>query len=67
MDEQEFQDLLHAAILDYSGQNGSFPVKQAHTYKSVGMLTMNDGLVIRMEDGSEFQITIVQSREAKAA
>jgi hypothetical protein len=32
------------------------------TFEDFGMLTKNKGLVIKMEDGSEFQITIVKSR-----
>lgn len=35
--------------------------KRVVTYEQVGMLTGNSGLVVTMEDGSEFQITIVQS------
>ena len=32
------------------------------TYEEAGLLTGNDGLVIKAEDGSEYQITIVQSK-----
>ncbi|HBG28601.1 MAG: hypothetical protein A2Y10_08645 [Planctomycetes bacterium GWF2_41_51] len=31
-------------------------------FQEAGMLTRNSGLVVRTIDGSEFQITIVQSR-----
>ncbi|HBG25940.1 MAG: hypothetical protein A2Y10_19350 [Planctomycetes bacterium GWF2_41_51] len=31
-------------------------------FQEAGMLTRNSGLVVRTADGSEFQITIVQSR-----
>ncbi len=34
----------------------------ARTYSDAGVLTYNKGLVITMPDGSEFQLTIVQSR-----
>ncbi|HEX8877091.1 MAG TPA: hypothetical protein VF777_10110 [Phycisphaerales bacterium] len=34
----------------------------ADTFDGVQLLTSNKGLVLRMEDGSEFQISIVQSR-----
>lgn len=33
----------------------------AQTFKETGVFTMNKGLVLRMKDGSEFQITIVRS------
>ena len=31
-------------------------------YEEAGLLTDNEGLVLQAEDGSEYQITIVQSR-----
>ena len=34
----------------------------ADTFDGAQLLTSNKGLVLRMEDGSEFQINIVQSR-----
>jgi hypothetical protein len=37
-------------------------VKQTRSYEEVLMLTTDAGLVLRMNDGSEFQITIVRSR-----
>ena len=43
-------------------------MERASTYASTMMLTQNRGLVIRMANGAEFQITIVQSRRpAKVA
>lgn len=30
-------------------------------FSDVGLLTSNDGLVLRLHDGSTFQITVVQS------
>ena len=37
-------------------------VSNIKTYAEVGLLTRDSGLVLRMEDGSEFQITIKQSK-----
>jgi hypothetical protein len=37
-------------------------VRDVLTYEEAGMLTRNNGLVVRISDGSEFQITIVKSR-----
>lgn len=36
------------------------------TFAEAGLLTGNIGVVLRMADGSEFQITIVQSRGPRA-
>lgn len=35
---------------------------EVETYEEAGLLTRNDGLVIKAEDGSEYQVTIVQSK-----
>ena len=37
----------------------------ATTYERAQLLTSNQGLVLRMDDGSEFQISIVQSRQGR--
>ena len=35
---------------------------RVHTFEDAGVMTYNKGLVISLPDGSEFQLTIVQSR-----
>ena len=45
----------HAALSDRA-------VRDVVTYEEAGVLTNNAGFVIRMVDGSEFQITVVRSR-----
>lgn len=35
---------------------------RVETYENAGVMTYNKGLVLTLPDGSEFQITIVQSR-----
>jgi hypothetical protein len=51
--ESEFSPLLLDAI------------ENAEDFQSAGYLGANDGLVVRLDDGSEFQISIVQSRPAR--
>lgn len=36
--------------------------RAARSFEETGVLSSNEGLVLRMQDGSEFQITIRQSR-----
>ena len=36
-------------------------VRDMRTFEEAGVLTRNAGLVIRMTDGTEWQVTIVQS------
>jgi hypothetical protein len=35
------------------------------TFAEAGVMTDNDGLVITLHDGSEFQVTVLQSRGAR--
>lgn len=43
-------------ILDPDGVHDAVP------YDEAGVLTRNAGIIVRMDDGSEFQITVVRSR-----
>lgn len=37
-------------------------IKSISTFDEAGLLTRNKGLVVRFENGDEFQLTIVQSQ-----
>ena len=72
MNEQTLQDALNALIADVmlciqTGDEIEPPkelegLDSIRTFEEAGVLTMNKGLVIRLKDRREFQITIVQSR-----
>lgn len=57
-------DLLYADADDLPGDLPDLASALAgvDTFAEVGMMTMNDGLVLHLADGSEFQLTIVRSR-----
>lgn len=38
---------------------------RVRTYEDAGILTMNEGLVVKFDDGREFQVTVVQSGGAR--
>lgn len=64
MNEKTIEDALNLLI---SGEldlvdTALGEVSNIKTYAEVGLLTRDSGLVLRMEDGSEFQITIKQSK-----
>lgn len=40
-------------------------IKSISTFGEAGLLTRNKGLVVRFENGDEFQLTIVQSQYGK--
>lgn len=60
MTESEFVDYLDEAILWASEEDGM--IIGVSNFQDVGMMTRNEGLVVRMSDGSEFQVTVVKSR-----
>lgn len=60
MTEHEFVEYLDEALLWSSEENGM--IVGTGTFDSVGMLTVNEGLVVRLQDGSEFQIVVKKSR-----
>jgi hypothetical protein len=53
--EREFEKTLSDALEEV------FEVFEIMSFENAGLMTGNAGLVIRMDDGSEFQVTIVQS------
>jgi len=59
MNEHEMEDLL-ANLLQ--NEDEAPEVRRVTTFEEAGILTYNRGLVVRTEDGSEFQITIVRSK-----
>lgn len=68
MNERWLQRLV-VELMEVVGVDGhelELPVEWAgvevHTMRDAGVLTTNRGVVLRFEDGSEFQLTIVQSR-----
>ena len=60
MTENELVEYLEETLAWSNEESGMF--KSVRTFDSVGMMTRNKGLVVRMKDGSEFQLTIVKSK-----
>lgn len=60
MTETELVEYLEET-LEWSNEESGM-IKNVRTFDSVGMMTMNEGLVVEMKDGSEFQLTIVKSK-----
>ena len=63
--ERAIQDLLHDLLC---GDHGTYPdydeVSGLETFADAGVLTSNGGLVVRLANGGEYQLTIVQSKLA---
>lgn len=43
------------------------PRPDAWRYRDTGLLTQDNGILLRLDNGAEFQITIVRSRQARAS
>ncbi len=58
---QEDTGEFEAELVDMLG-DAELAVERVVTFADAGVLTDNRGLVLRLSDGSEFQLTIVRSR-----
>ncbi len=56
---EEFIDLLESSLWVCEED---VPLTNTETFKDRGLLTNNDGLVVTMENGDEFQLTVVKSK-----
>ncbi|HUT56490.1 MAG TPA: hypothetical protein VNA25_01295 [Phycisphaerae bacterium] len=59
MNESDIETMLYELLQD---DEMAPEVRRVETFEEAGVLTGNRGVVVRAADGSEFQITIVQSR-----
>jgi hypothetical protein len=76
MTEQRFQDCLYMLLESISDNDftdedgdtlwpiltGSDNISEVRSFNDEGMLTNNKGLVVKLENGSEFQLTIVKRK-----
>ena len=61
--EDTMQDALRELITEgYDSYEICWENMRVRTFAEAGLMTYNKGLVITTPDGSEFQLTIVQSR-----
>jgi hypothetical protein len=56
----QFQELLAETLTEFNDSE-QLGIDDIYTFEEMGLLTENNGLVLKMEDGSEFQMTIVKS------
>ena len=61
--EEDLQNALMELITEgYDSYEMCWENLRVQTYEQAGVMTYNKGLVITLPDGSEYQLTIVQSR-----
>ena len=66
-EEQFTEETLQNALMElitegYDSYEMCWENLRVQTYEQAGVMTYNKGLVIPLPDGSEYQLTIVQSR-----
>ena len=60
--DREAAELLENAIACYCEEELSPEDEvEVRSFEDAGILTHNEGLVLRLPDGSEFQVTVVKS------
>lgn len=61
MNERDMIELLTEALYFNDEENENNQVKDIKTFYEANLITGNNGIVVKMNDGTEFQITVVQS------
>jgi hypothetical protein len=61
--EREFQDNLQDALYELAEERpwDELAVDSIDTFEQAGVLTLNKGLVVRLNNGQCFQLTIVEA------
>jgi len=61
MDEKEMAEIIRQALEAYY-ENEMGEMVRINSYEDEGVMTYNEGLIVRLPDGSKFQLTIVECR-----
>jgi len=62
MTQKEMADRITEALNFLDEEEGTSNIEDIRTFQEAGLLTTNEGLVIRLDNGDEFQITVIKSR-----
>ncbi len=64
MTAEEFAAALEDTLdnLDSDLDLLALELKRTRSFDAAGLLTRDEGLIVTMKDGSEFQVTVLQSR-----
>ena len=60
------RDFLEAAFIDPAELPELNEVGTVRTFESAGVMTRDDGLVVQLTDGTEFQVRVVMSRRGSS-
>lgn len=59
MDEKDFLEIIREALILDIDEVGA--IKSVQTFQECGVLSTNQGLVVRVKNGEEFQVIIMKS------
>jgi len=62
MDIDDLMDYITDAVWFKQEENDLGIIENIRTFKDAMLLTSNEGLIIKCDDGSEFQVTFVKSK-----
>lgn len=68
MNDERFAELLGTLLEEHPGlddDDDDAAIRDVASFRDAGVLTQNHGLVVTLVDGSEFQLTVVLSRDAQ--
>ena len=66
MTEKDITLVLEESLLAFDEEQGiGEDIHSVYTYEEVGMLTRNEGFVLRLENGDEFQVTILKTKSGE--
>jgi len=63
--EEYLQEVVELAREQAEEDGDEFKVDYVTSFKDENLLTYNRGIVVRMKDGSEFQLQIIQSKGSR--
>lgn len=64
MDAAEAREIIQSVLMEATDEEYNFfpEAKRIKSFDDAGVLTTDQGIIVTMNDGSEFQLAVVQSR-----
>lgn len=61
LDAVDFKEVLHEALFMYMGEP-CCSIKEISTREKEGLLSINENMVVKMQDGSEFEVVFIKRK-----
>ena len=60
--ETNVMEMMTEAVYEHDAENDEYNFADVGTFRDAGVMTNNNGFVMTMADGSEFQVTVVKTK-----